>query len=625
MADEKESKEPIVNVEEPDLGDFLVGKGLSKYKDAVIDAGLDDIKDIKDLDDETVEVIIQEAGFKKIHGNIFRKAVKAYKDGKYKPKVADPLAKLTKLVREKRKHLKGYVARQIDNINAKDSKTIIFIGQTGVGKTTVINSICNYLEQVSYEEPFRYKLICEENNKKVDTNDKTKSQTQDITTYHLENIPAIKEAVNIVDTPGFGDTEGPQKDIKIRNQFKRFFEERCPFIDGIYFIIKASDTRVGAIQRYIFNMVLDLFGDDVRENIFVLFTFSDGQTPPALKAVNKLGIEYAQEFRINNSGFGLPDDDENKNNVFHQTFFDVGNQQFGTIFEALSAVRTKSTEKTKETLKERQNITASLEEISINLKAKLDEIKREKKQCEIIAAAQKDINSNADFQISSERAIIYKDYGSKAMLCNSCKEYPGHQTFLGKTCHSNCVSGSVFWCKQMTWFSGCKICGCAKAKHEQVNYRVRKRYEKIYINKKEMANKYDLAKGEKVTAENLMKAVKRKIKKCEEDTAATIQRMKKSVDRLQQIALNKTVMSNEKYFDSLIAAETQTKEEGWVERVNELIKMKNNFKRLDAVVKGDVDAKTLQEQWMNDEKENEKVNVNVQVSGSNVNVQVNVS
>ena len=32
------------------------------------------------------------------------------------------------------------------------------------------------------------------------------SQTKEITSYHLRDLPAIDDALNVIDTPGFGDT-----------------------------------------------------------------------------------------------------------------------------------------------------------------------------------------------------------------------------------------------------------------------------------------------------------------------------------------------------------------------------------------------------------------------------------
>ncbi len=65
------------------------------------------------------------------------------------------------------------------------------------------SGVCNYLYNIKYTNKFRYKLIDENENKM----DATQSQTQNINTYYLHQLPAIHGSLTIVDTPGFADTE----------------------------------------------------------------------------------------------------------------------------------------------------------------------------------------------------------------------------------------------------------------------------------------------------------------------------------------------------------------------------------------------------------------------------------
>ncbi len=82
------------------------------------------------------------------------------------------------------------------------------------------------------------------------------------------------------------------------------------FIDAIYFIVKESGTRLDEQQNYIFDMysklLLDLFGDNIKNNVFILCTFYDGTLPSALTSIKKLKIRYKDSFQINNVGFELP-------------------------------------------------------------------------------------------------------------------------------------------------------------------------------------------------------------------------------------------------------------------------------------------------------------------------------
>merc|ERR1719319_569201 len=110
--------------------------------------------------------------------------------------------------------------------DGKKMRTVMFIGQTGAGKTTLIQSMINYLFKVGYDEPFRFNLINEDADAEVDTANKGKSQTVAISQYHVHNLPARpKFGLTIVDSPGFGDTSGPTQDLAIRRMFREFFEK----------------------------------------------------------------------------------------------------------------------------------------------------------------------------------------------------------------------------------------------------------------------------------------------------------------------------------------------------------------------------------------------------------------
>eukprot|EP01083_Nonionella_stella_P005273 15264_1 len=121
----------------------------------------------------------------------------------------------------------------------KRNRTLLFVGETGAGKTSTINSIMNYLFEAQFEGD-RFRLIAERSNKK-----QTESQTSTVSVYNIKPT-AIDYEVTIVDTPGFGncDAKGIQFDQVITEQLEQLFKTQVTQIDAICFVIQAHQNRL---------------------------------------------------------------------------------------------------------------------------------------------------------------------------------------------------------------------------------------------------------------------------------------------------------------------------------------------------------------------------------------------
>ncbi|RUP45232.1 hypothetical protein BC936DRAFT_148447 [Jimgerdemannia flammicorona] len=111
------------------------------------------------------------------------------------------------------KHPGYYMAqRSVSARRSPNNPTILLVGMSGAGKSTTINSL------------FSSKICATGNNKSV---------TKDVTEFYV-NIPSKRCGINnlklsIIDTPGFGDSNGePKSDAKHAVCMKRFFEVGCP-------------------------------------------------------------------------------------------------------------------------------------------------------------------------------------------------------------------------------------------------------------------------------------------------------------------------------------------------------------------------------------------------------------
>ena len=146
----------------------------------------------------------------------------------------------------------------------KSSKVLLVLGQTGHGKTTFINALINIYLGITINDKFRYLSVKPEKNQ-------LNSQTKEITIYKVRpkkglNFPPLI----IVDTPGFCDTEGKDKDKENAEKFQEFFgSKEIKNINCILYIIVGANSRFGEIDKYIINNLLNLFSRNVKENFVV--------------------------------------------------------------------------------------------------------------------------------------------------------------------------------------------------------------------------------------------------------------------------------------------------------------------------------------------------------------------
>jgi hypothetical protein len=75
----------------------------------------------------------------------------------------------------------------------------------------------NFLYGIRYEDDFRYKIIFEEND-----GDQSKSITKKVNIYRISSHGDYPPFL-IIDTPGYGDTEGVNRDKEITELIKQKF------------------------------------------------------------------------------------------------------------------------------------------------------------------------------------------------------------------------------------------------------------------------------------------------------------------------------------------------------------------------------------------------------------------
>ncbi len=243
------------------------------------------------------------------------------------------------------------------------------VGMTGAGKSLMLNNMVNYIYGVSFQDSFRFKLIHEEDeiSDRQLTGDNSTSHADSMTrwlssyTLYYKEGSRVPYTLVLIDTPGFGDTRGINFDEDVKKNLNMFFKNKTHPINelsSIGLVIQASQARSTTEQNYIFNAVLNIFGNDVVKNICLLFTFADAHPPTALATVRKEKIPFPEEgiFKFNNSAVYAGINEES--NAY---FWKFGFDSLEKFFRHIQVVQPASLTLTKEVLKERETLLLRLD------------------------------------------------------------------------------------------------------------------------------------------------------------------------------------------------------------------------------------------------------------------------
>ncbi|XP_067033106.1 uncharacterized protein [Acropora muricata] len=471
-------------------------------------------------------------------------------------------------------------------------KVIMVVGSTGSGKTTTVNAMINHVLGVQWKDDFRLKMIHESssNQRAEMIGNQAYSQTQFVSCYTLPYMEGFKVPYNltIVDTPGFGDTRGIERDKVITEQIRRFFNTKgsagIDHIDAICFMAQAGNPRLTPTQQYVFDRILAMFGKDITKNILVLFTFADGQKPQALSAMLVAGILEGGNnfFKFNNSALFVANSGADDEDNFDRMFWRMGIKSFEKFFQGLAQMEPKSLVLTKEVLDERAQLEVRLSalrekiELGVNKLSELQQLKR------IFNQHAADINANKNFKFSVQepkRVQIELETGTYTTNCLACNF----------TCHFPCNiprSEDKAECRAMSNGS-CMECPnkCHWTKHFNDAHRFETRYETVEKEYDDIKNRYDTAVQGQSQVEALIKQVEDEFNQTNRIVLSFVAEMQRGLKKLSEIALKKDPLQQEDYLDLLIESEKSQAKPGWQDRVKSLQKTREEAVQINGLAK----------------------------------------
>ena len=188
----------------------------------------------------------------------------------------------------------------IDYSSKEEAISILFIGQSGVGKSTFINAYLNHLLGITDKDTIRYKLIFNDESKE---NIQSKNQTDIIKIYNIRSPKYFNKLFTLIETPGFDDIrnenenqlskiEQEKKEKEILEMYTNLFSKEIGKLNSITFVVKSSENRFNKYLRKIINNITNLFAGDIGQNFLSILTHSDGDDtiPDAVQVLEKMDI-----------------------------------------------------------------------------------------------------------------------------------------------------------------------------------------------------------------------------------------------------------------------------------------------------------------------------------------------
>ncbi|XP_072309445.1 uncharacterized protein [Eucyclogobius newberryi] len=463
------------------------------------------------------------------------------------------------------------------------NKTILLVGATGAGKSTLINALVNFVIGVKFEDRVWFEVVSDEKDRS-----QSESQTSAVSVYDVFGFEGntVTYSLTIIDTPGFGHTEGLEKDQMIIKFLQGLFcnSDGVDMINAVGLVMKASENRLDERTTYIFNSVTSLFGKDMEKNIVVLMTHYDGGKPKnALKALKDANILCATDrkhepvyFRFNNRQNekieDKDEDDDEDDEEYAQNAFKTSNKGMKKFTVFLATTNPQSLKTTVKVMKERIRLEACIQ--NLRERVKETEMKEEaiKKNKEELSRFKDEMKKNQNFRVDIEETYKEKEeinawWDNKAVTC--------------KTCEENCHYPGCTWAWNPNWCEVIKDKKCTSCSGKcpvEDHVKEKKRYvtktrtvEKTF---EEIKAKFEENKTKNEEKTTVLQGLEEEMSNLQQAKAQCLEEVFDLVEKLEKIALNVDSVSTFVHLDFLIQ---KMKEKGETEKIHKLEEMRDRM------------------------------------------------
>lgn len=354
----------------------------------------------------------------------------------------------------------------------------------------------------------------------------------------------ISCGVNIIDTPGFNDTR-KYFDDRIISQIKELFIRRINHVDAILIVLPLSAKRLTQGQEHVFSSILPMFGDDIKDNIFVTFTHDDsGDEHSCLSLLEKADIPYKGYFRFNNANIFSEFVSLKGGDCLNQTIWNTRNENFSKLFKQLETTRRTTITSSIAVMRARTMLEIQLKALEDVLSVQAQYVFNYKEDMLVVRAIASERPENRRHAIYSrtEPEIIEQYTKRESLNCPTCR----------KTCHQKCwvPTNKLRWTCEAITNDKCTVCD--KKCDVKDHVLSRSVFKVQYVSKLYSGEHVIARQNEREGALDLLQN--------------TLQRIEKLITEINRIALLKNALTITHYIQNIINKDIKKGKEGYENR-----------------------------------------------------------
>ena len=461
----------------------------------------------------------------------------------------------------------------------KWNNTILLVGASGSGKTSLINGILNYVFGVKWKDRFRFQL--------------DDGPTESVKVYDIHNYEGFKVncSLTIVDTPGYG--EDLAKNQEITNMIRTFFEENEgeQQMDSVGFVVNSTQPNPTATDKFIYESMTSIFGEDVGENSIHLLTFADKkEDPPLLSAIKENDqfphCKFDNSAFFSNNKLHIDDSDSDsseeddaekyeKSRKFATEFayknflWNANQNNLRFLFKFINSTTYKSLSSSRKLVEETTRIVAAVDGLENLLRIGLMKMEELRTIRQNLTNQEDQIGGNVEFQLNvALKKKLVVPYGQFLTNCINCNI----------TCHQTCGSANekaecdIMDHSKPISVRTCRVCpdNCMWIVHASQPFRWEHVQQKETTSAAAIKEKYEEKLKRKLTAAEFLMELDLEIKANERAVLGRFDAVVEYNKRLDEMSKGETSLTTLQIINQRIVGEKKEKSDGFDERIKSL-------------------------------------------------------